>query len=94
MLGILLHFFLSVLKILYFMSIGDLPVIISCASLALADAGIMMYDLVAAVSLVCNSADFFFKISQGLFFWTVRRVIWPLSKTKLLSEHHILFPHR
>lgn len=30
---------------------SDLPVIISCASLALADAGIMMYDLVAAVSL-------------------------------------------
>ncbi|KAE8696705.1 vignain-like [Hibiscus syriacus] len=29
---------------------GDLPVVISCASLALADAGIMMYDLVAAVS--------------------------------------------
>ncbi|XP_021896203.1 exosome complex component RRP41-like [Carica papaya] len=32
---------------------GDLPVIISCASLALADAGIMMYDLVTAVSLTC-----------------------------------------
>ncbi|PKA54887.1 Exosome complex exonuclease RRP46 like [Apostasia shenzhenica] len=32
---------------------GDLPVIISCASLALADAGIMMYDLVSAVSLSC-----------------------------------------
>lgn len=31
---------------------GDLPVVISCASLALADAGIMMYDLVAAVSVV------------------------------------------
>ncbi|XP_021760125.1 exosome complex component RRP41-like [Chenopodium quinoa] len=30
---------------------SDLPVIISCASLALADAGIMMYDMVAAVSL-------------------------------------------
>jgi len=32
--------------------VGDLPVIISCASLALADAGIMMYDLVSAVSVV------------------------------------------
>ena len=32
---------------------GDLPVVISCASLALADAGIMMYDLVASVSVVC-----------------------------------------
>ncbi|KAH0451465.1 hypothetical protein IEQ34_018764 [Dendrobium chrysotoxum] len=32
---------------------GDLPVIISCASLAIADAGIMMYDLVSAVSLSC-----------------------------------------
>ncbi|PPS06964.1 hypothetical protein GOBAR_AA13686 [Gossypium barbadense] len=32
---------------------GDLPVVISCASLALADAGIMMYDLVAAVSVSC-----------------------------------------
>ncbi|KAM5551411.1 hypothetical protein ABKV19_026310 [Rosa sericea] len=31
---------------------GDLPVVISCASLALADAGIMMYDLVASVSVV------------------------------------------
>lgn len=31
---------------------SDLPVVISCASLALADAGIMMYDLVAAVSVV------------------------------------------
>ncbi|KAJ6927898.1 hypothetical protein NC651_011805 [Populus alba x Populus x berolinensis] len=31
---------------------SDLPVIISCASLALADAGIMMYDLVAGVSVV------------------------------------------
>ncbi|KAK9699623.1 hypothetical protein RND81_08G185400 [Saponaria officinalis] len=30
---------------------SDLPVIISCASLALADAGIMMYDLVTAVSM-------------------------------------------
>ncbi|GKV08319.1 hypothetical protein SLEP1_g19968 [Rubroshorea leprosula] len=32
---------------------SDLPVVISCASLALADAGIMMYDLVAAVSVSC-----------------------------------------
>ncbi|KAE8655400.1 putative cyclic nucleotide-gated ion channel 15-like [Hibiscus syriacus] len=32
---------------------SDLPVVISCASLALADAGIMMYDLVAAVSVAC-----------------------------------------
>ncbi|CAH1437920.1 unnamed protein product [Lactuca virosa] len=31
----------------------DLPVVISCASLALADAGIMMFDLVAAVSVSC-----------------------------------------
>ncbi|GJN10923.1 hypothetical protein PR202_ga29071 [Eleusine coracana subsp. coracana] len=30
---------------------GDLPIIISCASLALADAGIMMYDLVTSVSV-------------------------------------------
>ncbi|KAK7341853.1 hypothetical protein VNO80_24793 [Phaseolus coccineus] len=30
---------------------GDLPVVISCASLALADAGIMMYELVASVSV-------------------------------------------
>ncbi|KAE8656826.1 hypothetical protein F3Y22_tig00116997pilonHSYRG00418 [Hibiscus syriacus] len=30
---------------------SDLPVVISCASLALADAVIMMYDLVAAVSV-------------------------------------------
>ncbi|ONI00762.1 hypothetical protein PRUPE_6G104100 [Prunus persica] len=29
----------------------DLPVVISCASLALADAGIMMYDLVTSVSV-------------------------------------------
>lgn len=27
--------------------------IVTCASLALADAGIMMYDLVASVSVVC-----------------------------------------
>jgi len=33
--------------------LGDLPVVISCASLALADAGIMLYDLVTAVSVVC-----------------------------------------
>ncbi|XP_057720359.1 exosome complex component RRP41-like [Arachis stenosperma] len=32
---------------------GDLPVVISCASLALDDAGIMMYDLVASVSMSC-----------------------------------------
>lgn len=32
---------------------SDLPVMISCASLALADAGIMMYDLVTAVSVTC-----------------------------------------
>jgi len=32
---------------------GDLPVVISCASLALADAGIMMYDLIASVSVSC-----------------------------------------
>ncbi|XP_031123293.1 exosome complex component RRP41-like [Ipomoea triloba] len=32
---------------------SDLPVIISCASLALADAGILLYDLVAAVSVSC-----------------------------------------
>ncbi|KAG4994601.1 hypothetical protein JHK84_031565 [Glycine max] len=32
---------------------GDLPVVISCASLALADAGIMMYDIVASVSVSC-----------------------------------------
>jgi exosome complex component MTR3 len=31
---------------------GDLPIIISCASLALADAGIMIYDLVTSVSVV------------------------------------------
>eukprot|EP00252_Welwitschia_mirabilis_P024717 TRINITY_DN7425_c0_g1_i2.p1 TRINITY_DN7425_c0_g1~~TRINITY_DN7425_c0_g1_i2.p1 ORF type:complete len:266 (+),score=69.14 TRINITY_DN7425_c0_g1_i2:144-941(+) len=30
---------------------GDLPVVITCAALALADAGIMMFDLVSAVSL-------------------------------------------
>ncbi|OAY51591.1 exosome complex component RRP41-like isoform X1 [Manihot esculenta] len=32
---------------------SDIPVVISCASLALADAGIMMYDLVAGVSVSC-----------------------------------------
>ncbi|XP_028757017.1 exosome complex component RRP41-like isoform X2 [Neltuma alba] len=32
---------------------SDLPVVISCASLALADAGIMMYDLVSSVSMSC-----------------------------------------
>ncbi|WJX90239.1 Exosome complex component RRP41-like [Trifolium repens] len=32
---------------------SDLPVVISCASLALADAGILMYDLVASVSVSC-----------------------------------------
>jgi exosome complex component MTR3 len=32
---------------------SDLSVLISCASLALADAGIMMYDLITAVSVVC-----------------------------------------
>lgn len=36
---------------------GDLSVVISCASLALADAGIMMYDLVASVSVVCLKLD-------------------------------------
>jgi hypothetical protein len=35
---------------------GDLPIIISFASLALADAGIMMYDLVASVSVVWRYA--------------------------------------
>ncbi|GAY38392.1 hypothetical protein CUMW_036340 [Citrus unshiu] len=34
-------------------AVGDLPVVISCASVALADAGIMMYDLVASVSVSC-----------------------------------------
>ncbi|KAF2284634.1 hypothetical protein GH714_028661 [Hevea brasiliensis] len=32
---------------------SDIPVVISCASLALADAGIMMYDLIAGVSVSC-----------------------------------------
>lgn len=35
-----------------FVVAGDLPVVISCASVALADAGIMMYDLVTSVSVV------------------------------------------
>ncbi|KAI3849683.1 hypothetical protein MKW98_026597 [Papaver atlanticum] len=36
---------------------SDLPVIISCASLALADAGIMMYDLVTSVSVSCLGSN-------------------------------------
>ncbi|KAF3790193.1 Exosome complex component RRP41-like [Nymphaea thermarum] len=36
---------------------GDLPVIISCASLALADAGIMMLDLVISTSVSCHGKD-------------------------------------
>ncbi|CAN6479414.1 unnamed protein product [Victoria cruziana] len=36
---------------------GDLPVIISCASLALADAGIMMLDLVTSTSVSCHGKD-------------------------------------
>ncbi|XP_051152966.1 exosome complex component RRP41-like isoform X2 [Andrographis paniculata] len=32
---------------------SDLPVVTTCASLALADAGIMMYDIVASVSVSC-----------------------------------------
>lgn len=32
---------------------GDLPAVVSCASMALADAGIAMYDLVSAVSTGC-----------------------------------------
>lgn len=36
---------------------GDLPVIITCASLALADAGIMMFDLVTAVSVASIGRD-------------------------------------
>lgn len=32
---------------------SDLPVVISCASLALADAGIMLYDLISSVSASC-----------------------------------------
>ncbi|KAK9127466.1 hypothetical protein Syun_016263 [Stephania yunnanensis] len=35
----------------------DLPVVISCASLALADAGIMMYDLVTSVSVSCLGSN-------------------------------------
>lgn len=33
--------------------VGDLPVVISCASLALADVGVMMYDLITTVPVVC-----------------------------------------
>ncbi|KAF3634244.1 putative receptor-like serine/threonine-protein kinase NCRK-like [Capsicum annuum] len=36
---------------------SDLPVVISCASLALADAGILLYDLVASVSVSCLGKD-------------------------------------
>ncbi|KAH9298954.1 hypothetical protein KI387_030636, partial [Taxus chinensis] len=36
---------------------GDLPVVITCASLALADAGIMMFDLVTAVSVSSIGRD-------------------------------------
>ncbi|GLJ47720.1 hypothetical protein SUGI_1007940 [Cryptomeria japonica] len=36
---------------------GDLPVVITCASLALADAGIMMFDLVTAVSVASIGRD-------------------------------------
>ncbi|BFI28441.1 exosome complex component MTR3 [Marchantia polymorpha subsp. ruderalis] len=36
---------------------GDLPAIITCASLALADAGIVMHDIVAAISLSCVGKD-------------------------------------
>ncbi|XP_054795264.1 exosome complex component RRP41-like isoform X2 [Prosopis cineraria] len=36
---------------------SDLPVVISCASLALADAGVMMYDLVASVSVEESCQD-------------------------------------
>jgi ribonuclease PH len=32
---------------------GDLAVVIACASMALADAGIEMYDMVPAISAVC-----------------------------------------
>lgn len=32
---------------------GDLPVITTCASLALADAGIMLYDIITSVSVSC-----------------------------------------
>lgn len=39
---------------------GDLPVVISCAGLALADAGIMMYDLITAVSVVCYNCSHHF----------------------------------
>lgn len=46
-------FLLCMLMIYFLLVAGDLPVVISCASLALADAGIMMYDVVASVSVVC-----------------------------------------
>ncbi|KAM3376130.1 hypothetical protein P3S68_014844 [Capsicum galapagoense] len=36
---------------------SDLPVVISCASLALADAGILLYDLFASVSVSCLGKD-------------------------------------
>ncbi|GAB2275068.1 Exosome complex component RRP41-like [Dionaea muscipula] len=36
---------------------SDLPLIVSCASLALADAGIMIYDLVTAVSVSCHGSN-------------------------------------
>ncbi|GAB2223256.1 hypothetical protein Droror1_Dr00017394 [Drosera rotundifolia] len=36
---------------------SDLPLVVSCASLALADAGIMMYDLVTAVCLSCHGPN-------------------------------------
>ncbi|XP_073066384.1 exosome complex component RRP41-like [Primulina eburnea] len=37
---------------------SDLPVVISCASLALADAGIMLYDMVTSVSVSLFGKDF------------------------------------
>ena len=46
-------------------TVGDLPVVISCASLALADAGILMHDLVASVSLVCISFRHFRTFFSG-----------------------------
>ncbi|KAL6276136.1 hypothetical protein ACE6H2_019737 [Prunus campanulata] len=39
---------------------SDLPVAMSCASLALADAGIMMYDLVTSVSVSCLGKNLVF----------------------------------
>jgi ribonuclease PH len=44
---------------------GDLPVVMSCASLALADAGILMHDLVASVSLVRISPRHFRTFFNG-----------------------------